>query len=252
MAAGAGLLGSRAALGQRYGNEDHYPPDFHFAQLSYGNDLSWNPYPTAARTMMEIIRDRTSILASTDRVDLRADQAKLFHFPFLYWTGTREFDPLPDQQIERLRTYLEFGGVIIADDGLATSGVGFDKAFQRELARIFPGEGLARLPLEHTVYQSFYLLDRPAGRSMNRSYLSGITRDDRTILIYSYNDLGGAWAKNRAGGWVNRVEPGGERQREMAFRLGVNLIMYSLCVNYKQDLVHVPFISERRRGGRGR
>ena len=42
-------------------------------------------------------------------------------------------------------------------------------------------------------------------------------------------------------------EPGGERQRELAFRMGVNLVMYSLCLDYKTDQVHVPFIMRRRR-----
>ena len=40
---------------------------------------------------------------------------------------------------------------------------------------------------------------------------------------------------------------GGERQREMAFRLGINLAMYALCLDYKADQVHVPFILKKRR-----
>jgi hypothetical protein len=137
---------------------------------------------------------------------------------------------------------------MLVDDALSASGVGFDKAFQRELSRIFPGESLEKLPGSHTVFQSYYLLDRAAGRTANRPYLSGINRGDRTVLIYSANDLGGAWARDRSGKWLNFVEPGGELQRERAIRMGINIIMYALCVNYKQDLVHVPFISERRSG----
>jgi hypothetical protein len=71
-------------------------------------------------------------------------------------------------------------------------------------------------------------------------------RMGRAVIVYSQNDLGGAWARDRFGQWVHEVVPGGETQREHAFRLGVNLAMYALCLDYKADQVHVPFIMRRR------
>ena len=71
-------------------------------------------------------------------------------------------------------------------------------------------------------------------------------RSGRAVIVYSQNDLGGAWARDRFGQWVHEVVPGGETQREHAFRLGVNLAMYALCLDYKADQVHVPFIMRRR------
>lgn len=227
-------------------------PTFFFAQLAYGDDLSWNPYPTAARSLMEILVQRTSIAASPERVDLHLDSPRLFHYPFLYWTGSREFSPFPEAHVDRLRLYLEMGGFLLVDDALASPGVGFDKAFQREMARLFPGRGLEKLPEDHTVSQSYYLLDRAAGRTATRPYLSGVTQGDRTVLIHSANDLGGAWARDRSGSWLNPVSPGGEFQREMAIRTGINIILYALCIDYKKDLIHVPFISERRKGRPGK
>jgi hypothetical protein len=39
---------------------------------------------------------------------------------------------------------------------------------------------------------------------------------------------------------------GGEpRQREFAYRAGVNIVMYTLTGNYKADQVHVPALLER-------
>jgi len=225
--------------------------NFFFAQLVYGSDNSWNPHPTAARSLMEMLVARTSIPASPDRVDMRVDDERLFYHPFLYWTGTREFDPLPEAHVERLRRYMEAGGFLLVDDALSASGVGFDKAFQRELARIFPGRTLEKLPQDHTINQSYYLLDKAAGRTANRPYLMGVDIGDRTALVYSANDMGGAWARDRAGQWENNVTPGGSLQRELAVRVGINLVLYSLCVDYKKDLIHVPFISDRRSGRRG-
>jgi len=66
-------------------------------------------------------------------------------------------------------------------------------------------------------------------------------------VLLSVDDLGGAWARDSLGNWEHMVTPGGEPQRELAFRLGVNIVMYALCVDYKDDQVHVPFILKRRK-----
>jgi hypothetical protein len=222
-------------------------PTFFFTQVKYGSGLEWNPHPTAARSLMQTLIRRTSIPASTDRKDISLKDPDLFLYPFLYLAGASPFEPFPDKDIERLKTFLDYGGFLLVDDALAEPGSGFDKSIQREVARIFPGKTLSRLPADHTVYQSFYLIDWVVGRKASRPYLLGIDIGDRTALILSPNDLAGAWAKDSFGNWLNQVEPGGVRQREMAIRLGINIILYALTVNYKKDLIHVPFISERRR-----
>ena len=79
--------------------------------------------------------------------------------------------------------------------------------------------------------------------------LEGVTVGDRVALLYSRHDLGGAWARDNLGTWEHSVVPGGEAQRERAIRLGVNVVMYALCLDYKDDQVHAPFIMRRRSGG---
>ena len=69
----------------------------------------------------------------------------------------------------------------------------------------------------------------------------------RAAIVYSQNDLGGAWAKDAFGNWAYQCYPGGDTQREHAFRMGINLVMYAMCLDYKTDQVHVPFILKRRR-----
>jgi hypothetical protein len=250
LAAAGALAPLGQAAAQFRGPEVPERPTFFFTQLMYGADLSWNPHPTAARSLMEVLASRTSIAAAADRVDLTLADPRLFRYPFLYWTGTREFPELPRAGLDRLKLFLESGGTLLADDALCAQGVGFDKAFTREVARMFPGEGLTKLPQDHTVFRSFYLIDKAAGRTATKPFLTGIDRGSRTVLIYSSNDLGGAWARDASGRFVNPVNPGGEMQREMAVRLGINVLMYALCLNYKQDLIHTPFISERRKGAR--
>jgi len=65
-------------------------------------------------------------------------------------------------------------------------------------------------------------------------------------VIYSQNDLSGAWARDRYGKWINDCVPGGEIQRKDAFKLGINIIVYSLTADYKKDVIHHPFIKRRR------
>jgi hypothetical protein len=44
---------------------------------------------------------------------------------------------------------------------------------------------------------------------------------------------------------LNAIVGGSDRQREYAFRVGVNIVMYALTGNYKTDQVHVPALLER-------
>ncbi|MGB9259598.1 MAG: DUF4159 domain-containing protein, partial [Pseudolabrys sp.] len=65
-----------------------------------------------------------------------------------------------------------------------------------------------------------------------------------SILITS-NDLAGAWAVRPDGQPMLPMVPGEPRQREFAFRAGVNIVMYALTGNYKADQVHIPALLER-------
>jgi hypothetical protein len=139
------------------------------------------------------------------------------------------------------------GGTLLVDvsDGLA--GGPFDTAVRRELARVLPGATLGRIDQDHVIYKSFYLLDRHGGRVPTKPYLEGMFVGGRLAVVMSSNDLAGAMARDEFGRWEYDVGVGGESTREMTFRLGVNIAMYALCLDYKDDQVHIPFILQRRR-----
>ncbi|NUO08531.1 MAG: DUF4159 domain-containing protein [Candidatus Brocadia sp.] len=218
---------------------------FAFAQLEYSGG-NWNPRPNAGKRLMWEIIKRTSVEARIDTVILRAEEGMLFEFPFLYMSGDQEFPPLSEKEINHLKLYLEFGGTLLIDDCLGKGDFGFDISVHREMKRLFPHKSLERLPADHAIFKSFYLLNQAYGRIMEKTYLEAITIENRAAVIYSHNDLGGAWAKDPLGNWEYEAIPGGETQRSMAFRLGVNIIMYALTGDYKQDQVHLPFILKRQ------
>ncbi len=218
---------------------------FVFAQLEYRGG-NWNPRPRAGRVLVWELVKRTSVEASLSVNGVKPHDRAIFNYPFIYMAGDQDFEPFNAREKENLKRYLEFGGTLLVDDNAGKPGYGFDKALRRELAAIFPGKKLAKIPDEHTIYRAFYLVNRQGGRLMVNPYLEELNLEGRTAVIYSQNDLGGAWARDGLGNWEYEVFPGGERQRSMAFRLGVNIILYALTGDYKQDQVHLPFILRRQ------
>lgn len=195
------------------------------------------------------VRKRSSVEPILEPGRAKLDKTSLFRSPFIYWRGHKEFPPLSEEAIEGLRKYIHRGGFILIDDATA-GGEEFDRAVRRELLRAFPALPLKPISEDHTVFRSFYLLQRPVGRVMGPPFLEGMTYGDRIAIVYSRHDLGGAFQRDKLGAWSQAVVPGGEGQREQAIRLGVNLVLYALCTDYKDDQVHAPFIMRRRGSGR--
>ena len=220
---------------------------FVFAQLRYrGGD--WDPHPLAVTPMMEELMQRTSVEAATGRHEVSLTDRDLFSYPFLYIAGKYDFEPFTQAEIEILRRFLSYGGFILADDALGQPGYGFDRSFRREMKRVFPEKDFMRLPSSHAALRSYYLVRRIGGVRRVHPYLEGISVGSATPAIYSQNDLGGAWERDQLGNWLNPVSPGGEEQRRDAFHLGINLVLYAMTENYKEDLIHTPFIRRRLTG----
>ena len=195
--------------------------DLHVAQLVHSG--MWNPRRDAMRRLLWEVDQRTSIEVHLDVAELAVKDPKLFRHPFIYWGGTGGFAQFDDATVKRLRRYLTYGGTLLIDSADAEPGGAFDVSVRRELQRILPDAGLGRIPNEHVLFKSFYLVDHQGGRILKVPYLEGVLLEERYAVIYCQNDLGGAWARDAFGRWEHPVTPGGERQRELAFRLGINI-----------------------------
>jgi hypothetical protein len=240
------LIGTALLPERSFANhpQDKRRLQFIFAQLRYrGGD--WNPHPLSVTPLMEELMARTSVEAATQRHEVTLTDRDLFNYPFLYLAGKYEFDPLSAEEIDNLRRFLSYGGFLLIDDALGQQGYGFDKAVRRELQKVFPGNELKRVPAGHAALRSYYLLRRIGGVRIVSPTLEGITLGNSMPVIYCQNDLGGAWERDQLGKWTNACTPGGEAQRRDAFHLGINLILYAMTENYKDDLIHVPFIRKR-------
>jgi hypothetical protein len=197
-------------------------------------------------------------------VDLETDE--LAFFPFLYWPVSAT-QPLPsDEAYANLNRYLRTGGMILFDTRDADLG-GFGGTTPegrrlQEIAAQLDIPPLEPVPPDHVLTRTFYLLQDFPGRHTGRGLwveaappdaeqAEGMPfrnlNDGVTPVVIGGNDWAAAWATDDRGMALYPVGRGftGERQREIAYRFGINLIMHVLTGNYKSDQVHVPALLER-------
>ncbi len=223
------------------------------AQVDIGylriGDAEPNPRPGVIELMLLELARNTSVDVAVEAVPVAAASRELFDHPMVFLFGARALPPLTGGERSNLERYLRNGGMLFVDDSSGLFSSPFDESVRRVVARLFPGERLERIPSTHVLYRTFFMLDRVAGRAAVKGYLEGITLGDGlTPLIYSRNDLAGAFARDPLGGYLYECVPGGESQRVAAYKLAINIMMYALCLNYKHDLTHVRALLDKRRG----
>jgi hypothetical protein len=204
--------------------------------------------------LTDVLLERTAAdVGEPIGVDLETDD--LTFFPVLYWPITSSQPALSTAAITKLNKYLANGGLILFDTADQNiSGLSGDQqspAAER-LQALTAGLNIPPMhpiPGDHVLSRAFYLLKDFPGRWIGSTLWVEIGRDDVNDgvagIIVGGNDYASAWAVDGNGQPIYPVTPGGERQREMAYRFGVNLVMYALTGNYKSDQVHVSKILER-------
>ncbi|MCB9727643.1 MAG: DUF4159 domain-containing protein [Deltaproteobacteria bacterium] len=219
--------------------------DLHVSRIRY--DGNWSVHAGAGSTWAEEVGMRTSVDVSPQEETLGFEDRRFAERPFAFLAGDRDF-ALRDGEQEALRRWLELGGLLFIDNaGQAEPSEAFDRAVRRELARLFPKEPLSRISPEHVLYRSFYRLDYPAGRAIRKPWAEGLAIGRRYGVILSHNDVLGALAREPGGRFAATPTPGGESQREMAMRFAVNVVMYAMCLHYKDDQVHLDYLLHNRK-----
>ena len=204
---------------------------------------NWRPRGTALRRLAWEVHKRTAVSVALESADVKPSTSALSLSPFLYISGDRGFPQWSDEVHDAISRFIRLGGAILVDPAFTGDGDsdGFDKAFGANMGKILPGVSEVEIPGEHVLYRAFYKLARPVGRVEGPSSLGGYEVGGRMAVIRARHDLGGAWARDNLGSWEHDVTPGGERQRENAFRLGVNVVLYFLCLDYKNEKPHQIF-----------
>ena len=210
--------------------------------------------------LSKVLAARTA-LEPAEPMGIDIDKDDLSFFPILYWPVRDDAEPLSDATLAKIDAFMKQGGFIIFDtrDQASTLvGSGFQSKGLSRLIGQLDIPPLEPVPENHVLTKSFYLMRSFPGRwdggtlwveaspatEADRSERSRRT-DGVSALAITSNDLASAWALDSANRPLYPVVPGGEVQREMAFRTGVNLVMYALTGNYKADQVHLPALLER-------
>jgi len=212
--------------------------------------------------LSRVLAARTAIEPG-DPMGIDVERDELVFFPLIYWPVRQENTPLSDQTVAKIDAYMKQGGMIIFDtkdyqmpfSGGAMSGQ--SPALTSLLGRLDIPR-LEPVPEDHVLTKSFYLMRGFPGRwdggtlwvEAQAADESGDARralksDGVSSILITSNDFAGAWALDENNRPMFAAVPGGEVQREMSFRSGVNIVMYALTGNYKADQVHVPALLER-------
>lgn len=222
-----------------------------FAYVLTGDEAT-DERSRAGLTGLSIELIRRSAMEPAEPMGVNVDTDELIFFPMIYWPVSRDATALSPDAAARVNAYLQGGGLIIFDTqdaDIAMLRAGEPHPGLVTILESIDVPPLAQIPSDHVLTRAFYLLQEFPGRHAGGSVWveanpDGASRDGTSGVVIGANDWASAWATDERGQPIAPVE-GGERQREMARRVGVNFAMYALTGNYKADQVHVPDILER-------
>jgi hypothetical protein len=204
-----------------------------------------------------------------DPIGLDIAHDELAFYPLIYWPIVPGAPRPSEAALKRIDTYMKDGGTVLFDTRdavVAPPGAGGETRGpgMLELRNILSSLDIPELepvPRDHVLTKTFYLLrDFPGRFDSGQLWVEALPsadEDDETSgrparggdgvssIIITSNDFAGAWATRSDGQPMLPMVGGEPRQRELAFRAGVNIVMYTLTGNYKADQVHVPALLER-------
>lgn len=228
--------------------------DLRFGYLLTGDSDLNSRAEAGLRGLSYILFRRTTVEPEPPlAIDLETSPLDLY--PLIYILMPNDGLTLNDMERDNLAAYMKNGGAVIIDTmagGRVTTGNSIDNRLVTLL------EGLDLPPLkrvneDHVLTRSFYLIDGFSGRYPDRPlWIEGVSNgeentklgDGISSIYITDADFASAWAINNRNRPLYSVE-GGERNREMSYRTGVNIVMYILTGNYKDDQVHIPSLLDR-------
>ena len=194
---------------------------FKIVRLKYSGGGDWYNDPKEEINMMDYLKKNTTIDVDEPKfyiVDIASDD--IYNYPFIFMTGHGNIS-FSDAEAKRLRSYLERGGFLYADDDY-----GMDESFRREMKKVFPDQQMQELPFNHKIYSCHYVF--PNGLPKTHEHDGkpaqgfGYFINGRLCVYYTYET-------NISDGWDDPDEHGDPPdKREESFKMGTNIIVYAL------------------------
>jgi hypothetical protein len=233
-----------------------------FAYVLTG-DAAVDEISRAGLTGLSSFLSARTALSPADPASVDPGRDELSVYPVIYWPIVAGRPTPGEAAVRKLDDFMKGGGTVIFDtrDAGTSRPGGPPTPETLALRQILSGIAVPQLepvPRDHVVTKAFYLIESFPGRYADgQTWIEALPRegpdaerparagDGVSPIIITGNDMAAAWATGRRGEPLYPLVPGGARQRELAFRAGVNIVMYALTGNYKADQVHVPALLER-------
>jgi hypothetical protein len=190
------------------------------ARLKYSGGGDWYNDPSAEVNLLKFVKENTAIDADPryEFVDIASE--KLFSYPILFMTGHGNI-VFSDYEVQRLRSYLTNGGFLYADDDY-----GMDKAFRRELKKVFPDQNLVELPFSFGLYSCHFNFLNGVPKTHEHDAKPaqgfGLFYKGRLCVYYTFES-------NPSDGWVDpEVHGDPESVRQEALKFGTNIVVWAL------------------------
>ena len=188
------------------------------ALLKYKGGGDWYANPTALPNLIKFCNENLGTDLAKEPATVEPGSRDIFNYPFVHMTGHGNivFTPV---EVQNMREYLLAGGFLHADDNY-----GLDKAFRREMKKVFPEDDFIELPWDHPIFSQKYKfpegLPKVHEHDNKRPQAFGIVKDGRLLVLYTYEtDLGDGWEDQE-------VHKDPEDKRLQALQMGANIISY--------------------------
>jgi hypothetical protein len=193
---------------------------FKIGRLKYSGGGDWYNDPSAEVNLLKFVQENVGIDVDSRYESVEISSEKFFSYPFLFLTGHGNI-ALDKTEVARVRSYLENGGFLYADDDY-----GMDKAFRREMRKVFPDQELVELPLSYGIYHSHF--EFPNGPPKTHEHNGkatqgfGLFHNGRLVVFYTFES-------NPSDGWADAdVHHDPEEKRLEALKFGSNIVVWAL------------------------
>jgi len=193
---------------------------FMIARIKYNGGGDWYNDPSAEVNLLKFIAQNTNIKTNPKYEFVDLSTGNIFTYPFLFMTGHGNI-VFSDSDVKKLRTYLENGGFLYVDDDY-----GLDKAFRREIKKVFPDKDLVEIPFNYGLYNCMF--DFRNGPPKTHEHDNnppkgfGIFVDGRLCVYYTFE-------ANPSDGWADpNVHKDPPEKREEALKFGTNIVVWAL------------------------
>ncbi|MGD1035941.1 MAG: DUF4159 domain-containing protein [Roseiarcus sp.] len=269
----AGALAGAALIGSRAFADEAAPMPNRDAEAARATHLAYVVTGDAAvdeasllglENLGRVLLQRTSAEVA-EPVALDPARDELSFYPLIYWPVVAGRPQPSASAVARIAAFMKNGGTVVFDtrDALTARPGGPSTPEALWLRTLLAGVDVPELepiPRDHVVTKTFYLIDNFIGRTdSGQTWIEALpppdpndraprparAGDSVSPIVIASNDLAAAWAADASGRPLYPLIPGGARQRELALRGGVNLVMYTLTGSYKADQVHAKDLLER-------